>query len=314
MKYLLAALTGLMLCVSAASGQEKTLKLVFIPKASDQVFWEFMRDGVDKAIQEVGNISLTWRGPSNNNDTDSQINILKLYSRPDVDAIVIAPTDRERLEEPIRQAAALGIKVIVVDSAVDGEAHRNFITTDNDGGGQLAAKYLSKLLNARGRVVVFRTVAGSASTDDRAKGFIDYLTENHPKIEIVADTYSGGSRGEVMRNAAFVLDGLPRIDGIFAVNESASDGVLRALRNAGRAGKTHFIGFDSTDFLVDGLRTREIDGLVVQDPRRMGYLGIKAAVAAINNSPIADKTIYTNATIVTRDNFQQSEIQSLLLP
>ena len=314
MRHLLAALAGLLLFVAAASCQEKRPSVVFIPKSSDQVYWTFMRNGVDRAIEESGSIALTWRGPSTNNDTDSQISILKLYSRPGVDAIVIAPTDRERLEEPIRQAAALGIRIIVVDSAVNGDAHHYFITTDNYGAGQLAAKHLAKLLGARGQIAVFRTVAGSASTDDRANGFVDYLAENCPQMEIVADTYGGGSRGELMHNAALVLDQHQRIDGIFAVNESSSDGVLRALISKGLAGKKRFIGFDATDYLLEALSRREIDGLIVQDPRRMGYLGIKAALAAINNIPFGKKTQTIDATIVTRDNLQKSEIQALLHP
>lgn len=314
LKHVLATLVGLTLFVTAVCGQEKKLNVIFIPKSSDQVFWVSMRAGVDKAIDEVGNISLTWRGPSTNNDTRSQIQILKLYSRPGVDAIVIAPTDRQRLQEPIRQAAELGIKVVVVDSAVDGEAHRYFITTDNYGAGQLAAKQLSRLLDARGRVVVFRTVAGSASTDDRARGFIDYVAEHSPKIEIAADVYGGASRGELMRNATLLLDGDAKIDGIFAVNESSSDGVLRALLNKGLAGKTRFIAFDSTEFLLAGLSNRQIDGLIVQDPRRMGYLAIKAAVAAINNAAMGAKTISIDATMVTRDNLKDTEIRALLFP
>lgn len=290
------------------------LNIVFIPKSNDQEFWKFMRGGVDKAIQEVGSITLTWRGPSYNDDTDSQIRILQTYIRPGIDAIVIAPTDRVRLEEPLKKAAAQGIKLIVVDSGVNGSAHQNFVTTDNFAGGQLAAKHLSELLNSHGRVLLFRTVAGSASTDDRGDGFIKYLKEHAPKVSIVADVYGGGSTGKAFHSANDLLKKYPQLDGIFAVNESATDGMLRALRGAKRAGKIKFIGFDATGFLLDGLDKGEVDGLVVQNPRQMGYLGIKAAVAAIGNQPISDKTIFTDTTMVTKMNSKNPDIRTLLVP
>lgn len=313
-KCLLLVLSCLMFLAHPVHSKDEQLHIVFIPKSSDQDFWTFMRQGVEKGMQEAGNISLTWRGPSYNDDTDSQIRILQEYTRPGIDAIIIAPTDRARLVDPIRLAAASGIKIIVVDSAVNGNHHLNLIATDNYAAGQLAARHLSTLLNARGNVVVFRIVAGSASTDDRAKGFIEYLKKNAPMMTIIADKYGGGSKGKALRSATLLLKETQRIDGIFAVNESAGDGMLRALRSAGLAGKIRFVGFDSTHLLLEGLEKQEIDGLVIQNPRQMGYLGIKAAVAAINKSPIKERTLFTDTTMVTRENYQNPDIQKLLIP
>lgn len=160
--YLLIILSCLLIVSFSSTAKDKSLNIVFIPKSSDQVFWDIMRSGVDEAIQELKtqeNITLTWRGPAYNDDTDSQIHILALYSRANIDAIIIAPTDRERLTAPIKKAASLGIKVIVVDSAVNGAAHKAIITTDNYASGQLAAKHLSQILNNKGNVMVFRIVA-----------------------------------------------------------------------------------------------------------------------------------------------------------
>lgn len=290
------------------------LNIVFIPKSRDQDFWTFMRQGVDRAVREAGQVQLTWRGPAHNDDVDSQIEILRLYSRPDVDAIIIAPTDRSRLADPVKQAVALGIKVVAVDSALDGNAHINFVTTNNYAAGKLAAQHMSGLLNGKGTVLVLRTIAGSGSTDDRANGFADYLKKNAPHITIVADEYGGGTRGKAARSAALLLEKYPNVDGIFAVNESTSDGVLRALRQAGQGGAKKFVGFDTTDFLLDGLKKKDIHGLVVQDPRQMGYLSMKAAVAAAKGTPVKETNILTDAVMVTRDTYQNPEIQALLVP
>ncbi|WP_229506994.1 ABC transporter substrate-binding protein [Pseudoduganella rivuli] len=290
------------------------MNIVFIPKSRDQDFWTFMRQGVDRAVREAGQVQLTWRGPAHNDDIDSQIEILRLYSRPDVDAIIIAPTDRSRLADPVKQAAALGVKVVAVDSALDGNAHVNFVTTNNYAAGKLAAQHMSGLLNGKGTVLVQRTIAGSGSTDDRANGFVDYLKKNAPHITIVADEYGGGTRGKAARSAALLLEKHPNVDGIFAVNESTSDGMLRALRQAGLGGIKKFVGFDTTDFLLDGLKKKDIHGLVVQDPRQMGYLSMKAAVAAAKGAPVKDPVILTDAVMVTRDTYQNPEIQALLVP
>lgn len=292
----------------------KDLNIVFIPKSRDQEFWTFVRQGVDKAVMEDGRVQLTWRGPAHNDDIDSQIEILRLYSRSDVDAIILVPTDRVRLMEPVRKAAALGVKIIVVDSALGGAWHSNFVGTDNHAAGALAAERMAALLNGQGTVMMMRTIAGSASTDDRASGFAGYLKKNAPRITIVADEYGGGTRGKVARSGVAALKKYPQVDGIFAANESTSDGMLRALRQAGLAGKKKFVGFDTTDFLLEGLKKQEIHGLVVQNPRQMGYRGMKAAIAAARGAPVKEANIVTDAVMVSLENVQRPEIQSLLVP
>lgn len=306
----------LLACVVLLPGPAlaRDLNIVFIPKSRDQDFWTFMRQGVDRAVRESGQVQLTWRGPAHNDDVDSQVEILRIYSRPDVDAVIIAPTDRARLVEPVRRAAALGIKVVAVDSALDGNAHVNFVTTNNVAAGKLAAQHLSGMLNGQGAVAVLRTIPGSGSTEDRANGFVDYLRKHAPHITIVADEYGGGTRGKAARSAALLLEKHPQVDAIFAVNESSSDGMLRALRQAGLAGKKKFVGFDTTDFLLDGLKKQEIHGLVVQDPRQMGYLSMKAAVASARGEGIKEALILTDAVMVTLDNVQKPAIQALLVP
>ena len=292
----------------------KDLNIVFIPKSRDQDFWTFMRQGVDKAIREDGRVHLTWRGPAHNDDVDSQIEILRLYSRSDIDAIILVPTDRVRLMEPIRKAAALGVKIIVVDSALGGAWHSSFVGTDNQAAGALAAERMAALLNGQGTVMMMRTIPGSASTDDRAHGFAGYLKKNAPRVTIVADEYGGGTRGQVARSGVAALKKYPQVDAIFATNESTSDGMLRALRQAGLAGKKKFVGFDTTDFLLEGLKKQEIHGLVVQNPRQMGYRGMKAAIAAARGAPLKEANIVTDAVLVTLENVQRPEIQSLLVP
>ena len=62
--------------------------------------------------------------------------------------------------------------------------------------------------------------------------------------------------------------------------------MLRVLQDNGWAGKVKFVGFDASDNLVKGLATAHIDGLVLQDPVNMGYLGVKTMVAHLKGEPV----------------------------
>jgi ribose transport system substrate-binding protein len=103
------------------------------------------------------------------------------------------------------------------------------------------------------------------------------------------------------------------VQGIFTPNESTTFGMLRALQNAGLAGKIRFVGFDSSDKLVQGLKDGHIDGLVLQNPFAMGYIGVKTLVAHIRGEKV-EKFIDTGAAVVTLKNMAQPEIKERLQP
>ena len=82
--------------------QGRPRHLVVIPKSSDQLFWDLVRSGVEQAARQAEqagmNLTLTWRGPAYSGDADAQIRILQSYTRPGVDAILLAADDRSRAE------------------------------------------------------------------------------------------------------------------------------------------------------------------------------------------------------------------------
>ncbi len=103
------------------------------------------------------------------------------------------------------------------------------------------------------------------------------------------------------------------MQGIFTPNESSTAGMLLALQDFRQAGRIVFVGFDASATFVDAMRKRELHGLVVQDPFRMGELGIKTMVEHLAGRPVA-KRVDTGATLVTPANLDNPEIQQLLHP
>jgi ribose transport system substrate-binding protein len=64
---------------------------------------------------------------------------------------------------------------------------------------------------------------------------------------------------------------------------------------------------------VKALEARMMDGLVVQDPVRMGYLAVKTVVAHIKGEPV-EKRIDTGVHVATPDNMASPDIHALLHP
>jgi ribose transport system substrate-binding protein len=108
-----------------------------------------------------------------------------------------------------------------------------------------------------------------------------------------------------------MIDQVKAAGGVFCPNESSTYGMLLAMRQAGIAGKVKFVGFDSSPPLVEALRKGEIDALVVQDPRTMGYRGVEAVVKHLRGESV-EPLVDTGAVLVTKENIDTPEIKRLI--
>lgn len=243
-----------------------------------------------------------------------QIELVQNFISRGVDAIVLAPLDANALIRPVRAARKRGITVVIIDSDLNSKDYSSFVATDNYKGGQLAAQRLAQIIGGTGDVLMLRYLEASASTMQREQGFLDGMKQFAPHIRIVSsDQYGGATAESAMRVAQNLLNKYSSLNGIFCPNESTTFGMLRALQTAGRAGKVAFVGFDVSAALLAALQAREIHGLVVQNPYRMGYDGVKTAVTARRGQPVPPR-IDTGVTLVTPENLSDPSIQQLIHP
>jgi ribose transport system substrate-binding protein len=313
------------LCVPACSGrggspppEAKTLSIAVIPKGSLHVFWRSIHAGAKKAASELG-VEIVWRGPIREDDRDAQVSEVEGFISRGVSGIVLAPLDESALAQPVSNARKAGIPVVIIDSGLKGEDYVSFIATDNEKGGRLGGEQLVRALGGKGNVVLLRVHEGSDSTNRREQGFLDVMKENAGIRVLSSNQYGGADVEGAYKKAEALLSGYKKpdgslgVDGIFCPNESTAFAMLRVLVDNRWAGKVRFVGFDASASLVKGLREGHIDGLVLQDPVRMGYLGVKVMVAHLRGHPV-EKRIDTGVHVATRENMETPEIKALLEP
>jgi ribose transport system substrate-binding protein len=307
---------------SSTGGAGEKIKIAVIPKGLTHDFWKHVHQGADDAARDLGNVEIVYQGPAVENDKVGQITMIENVISSGVKGIVLAPLDDKALVAPIEKAVAANIPVVVIDSDVNTDKYVSFVATDNEQGGHMAGAEMIRLLGGKGRIVVLRYNAGSASTDKREKGFIDEIETNGKGITIVSkDQYAGPKLGDAAKASENLLaaymkpDGSADIDGVYCPNESSTAGMLRVLVGKGWAGKVKFVGFDASPDLVAGLSKGSISALVVQDPVKMGYLGVKTLIEYLtkkNEKP--DRMMDTGAVLVTKENMGQPNIQTLIAP
>jgi ribose transport system substrate-binding protein len=320
MRRFLSAACFIGLAATAAFAQDKSSKktIAVIPKGTTHEYWKSVHAGANKAAKEFG-VEVIWKGALKEDDREGQIAVVEDFITRGVSGICVAPLDDVALRAPVKEATRSGIPVVIFDSDLKSNDYVSFVATDNYAGGKIAGEEMARLLGGKGKVAMLRYQEGSASTMNREKGFLDAI-KTHPDIKVVSENQYGGATTESSQKASEnLLAGLKSggegagVDGIYCPNESTTFGMLRALQNAGIAGKVKFVGFDSSANLVEALQRGEINGLVVQNPVKMGYLSVKSMVDHLAGKPV-EKRIDTGATLVTKENMGKPEINELIHP
>lgn len=308
--------------IGCGGGEEEseTPTVTVIPKGTTHVYWQSIHAGARMAADELG-VRVNWIGPVREDARQEQISIVQNQVINQVDGIVLAPLDASALRSPVQSAVEAGIPVVVIDSRLDDAESviTSFVATDNREGGRLGGRHLGELMDGSGEVILLRYSEGSASTANREAGFMEAIGE-YEGIEVVSDEqYAGATKAEAQQAASNLIlryadeNGELTVDGIFTPNESTTYGMLQALRRNGLAGSVRFVGFDASETLLDGLRQEEIDGLVVQDPFRMGYLGTRTLVRHLRGDTVRSQ-INTGVYYVDRQNIEDEEIQRVINP
>jgi ribose transport system substrate-binding protein len=236
--------------------------------------------GARKAGREL-NVTVPELGAQSESDINGQTSILENAVSGKPAAIVIAPTQFKALGQPIDQAAKK-VKIIGIDSAADSKAFTSFLTTDNVQAGRVAADALAAAIEkkcgkAEGEVALVTSIPGVGSLDARAKGFKEQLAVKYPGLKLTADKIADGQPTTALSIMTDLITANPNLRGVFTSNLTMTQRAGQALAENKLGYKIMLIGFDSDDKTVKLLADGNIQVLVVQDPFRMGFEGIKTA-------------------------------------
>jgi ribose transport system substrate-binding protein len=308
-----SAAVALLALAGLASGCNRNHKKIVavIPKGNADIFWQTVHAGAVKAARE-NNIEIVWDGPPNETDISTELQILETMINRHVDAIALAPSDREALANTVNRASADGVPVVIYDSGIATDNYVSFVATDNFAAGQLAAARMGEILHGKGKIVMVKTSPGGASTTAREDGFRKALQDKFPGVHILDERFGKAVVATSLDVTENMLAAHPDVDGIFCSNESGTTGAMQALKS--RAGsKIKLVGFDWSPTTLAGLAAGQIDSLVIQNPFQMGYEAVSACVKAINKQPV-QKQINLAPRLITQQTLNDPDVQEQVKP
>jgi ribose transport system substrate-binding protein len=294
---------------SGATSTNAQYNIAVIPKGTTHIYWQSVKAGAEQAAKEF-NCKIYWNGPERETDRDRQIQIIEDIIVQKVDGVVLAPLDKDALVPSVDKLASLKIPCAIIDSGIATSNYVTFAATDNYQGGVLAARRMGEILGGKGNLLVLKYVPGSASTTDRENGFIDTIGKEFPNMKIVDSKYGQDTVETALQAAEDMLTRNKDVQGFYACNAPTAVGALQALQSQNRP-EIKMVGFDAEKALIDGLKAGQIDALIVQNPFKMGYEGVKAVVMAIQGKPV-EKKIDTGVAVVKKEDLDKPDIKALL--
>jgi ribose transport system substrate-binding protein len=287
-----------------------------IVKDTTSVYWQTVLAGARKAGQDLG-VDVTELGAQSEADVADQIGILAKAVASNPAAIVIAPAQFAALGKPIDEAAKK-VKIIGIDSAADTKALTSFVATDEMQAGRIAADALANAItktyaDTEGDVAIITASPRSASPDQSAIGFKEQVANKYRALNVLPEKVADAQAATGLSIMKDLVDADRDLRGVFVSNVIMAEGASQVVYNKSSGDRINYVVFGSDDKLVKSLQDGTIAALVVQDPFRMGYDGVKTALAASKGEKVPT-TLDTGANIITKANLSSPRSQELLNP
>ena len=313
---LIVSAVAMAAALSAPSHAADQPTIPVIVKDTTSGYWQIVLAGARQAGKDLG-VKVPELGAQSESDINGEITILENAVAEKPAAVVIAPTEFKALGKPVDEASKK-VPIIGIDSAADSKAFTSFLTTDNEVGGRKAADGMAQAIEAKygkaeGEVALITHLPGVGSLMARNKGYQEELAEKYPGLKLVADKVSDGNATTGLNIMTDLITAMPNLRGVFADNLIQCQGASQAIAENKKGDTIKLVCFDSDDKLIGYLKDGTIAALLLQDPYRMGYDGVKTGLAVSKGEKVP-ANVDTGANLVTKANMDQPKEHALLFP
>jgi ribose transport system substrate-binding protein len=310
-KYLLATsiLAGIGFVTPAMAQTKPTISVIV--KDTTSVYWQAVMAGARKAGQDLG-ADVAALGAQTETDVPGQIDLLNKAANSHPAAIVIAPVQSGALGTSIDQAAKLVKVIVAIDATANTKALTSSVTTDEVQAGRVAADTLAAAItktyaDTEGDVAII-----TASADAGVAGFREQVGKKYRALNVLPDKVAEPQPA----NGASIIKDLVADDrdlrGVFVSNALLAEGASQVIYN--KSGDSiQYVVLGADDKLLKSVQDGTVAALLVRDPFRIGYEGVKTALAAAKGEQVPP-TIDIGMSVITKANMNSARSQQLLNP
>jgi ribose transport system substrate-binding protein len=306
--------TGLTFGAPAMAQTKPTIPVIV--KDATSIYWQTVLAGARKAGQDF-DVNVTELGAQSESDVAGQISLLEKAVASNPTGIVIAPAQFAPLGKPIDEAAKK-VKIIGIDSTADTKALTSFLATDDVQVGHIAADALANAItrsyaDTEGDVAIITASSVASSPDQTVTSFKEQVAKKYRALNVLPEKVADAQAATGLSIMKDLTATDMNLRGVFVSNIIMAEGASQVVYNKSSGDRINYVVFGSNDKLIKSMQGGTIDALVVKDPFRMGYDGVKTALAASRGEKVP-ATIDTGANLITKANMSSARSQELLNP
>jgi ribose transport system substrate-binding protein len=224
------------------------IKIAFSAPSADHGWTGAISTNAKRQAAKFADVEFSLTQAATAADQVNQLNTI-IAQKPSV--LVILPQD-ETVTPAALAAMKAGIPVINVDREfADPGAQRAVIKGDNYGVGFQAGQYFARELACKGNVVEIQGIKGISVTNQRTKGFADAIKPCGSGIKIVAQQAADFAPDKGLAVMQTILQAQPKIDAVYTHDDDMAQGVVQAIKNAGRDKEMWLTGVGGSKAAMD---------------------------------------------------------------
>lgn len=295
--------------VLGAASPTKPYKITYIQGVTGNPFYTSVACGGAEAAKRLGVVFNT-QGPQQYQPA-LQMRVLDAVIAAHPDGILFTADDPVAMTPTLLQAKGLGIKILSIDGDLKNMSVAiSNIQSDNLDGGAQAAKRLAELIGDKGAVMAMLNSPAAVVSQQRLHGFETEIAK-HPNITYLGVQYSNNETAKAASIITSTVAAHPNLNGVFTITTNNTEGAATGVREAQRVGKIKIVGFDTSDPIVEDIRSGIVSADIVQYPYHIGQLGVEMMVDALEGKPVA-REVHTPFVIATPQNINTPEVQKFI--
>lgn len=299
--------------VIASDNTPDEYNIVLIPKTTGATeFWQTFTEGGTMAANEYG-VNIEIIGTEDETDEEGQIAIIQEILDREVypDAMIVSPLSYSNITDVLKKVKDSGIHLVLADSVVNEDIAESVVATDNVLAGIELGSYAATLIESGDQIAIVGHVEGASTAIDREQGVREGLGEMEQWVQEIV--FCDSSYAKAKSLTIELVEEYPDLKMLIGLNENAAVGAAWALKELGKEGEIQLVGFDSSLEEVKLIEEGVFQGIVIQNPFNMGYLGVEQAIKLIAGEEI-EVHIDSGSKLITMENLYEEENQKLLFP
>ena len=254
----------MILSTTACSPKEKQKTIAIVPWSMAETFAVDFSHAAEEQIEDRG-----WKAVivDPKGDWGSEYTIIENLITQQVDGIIYTAIDADGANDIVKKAQEAGIPIVGYDCLASDGTEDAAVRYDDYKGGQMAAEQAMEALEGKkdAKIVVFEDDPSIASSTLRVNGFVEFLAENYPDVEVVLNRTQDKTSDGCYIWATDMITAHPETDAIFCYWAECAMATYNALQDAGNT-RTKIIGYDATEEQQETMKKDGEDGQLYASP------------------------------------------------